>query len=241
MVGYPPIDQRDCMTNIPTLEAWCQGRRKQNHPRQGELAQKCPISFWALLWLLWWVNQRPLVKWETLERSPVCQSRSPDFISARFITCSSPPSQLLGTLKAVVAEAADWLAFSHLASDVSAKCFRGPLGDLHCAKKPFLFLPPAPSLTAHSAPSEGIQESQWGRRGLWSPTRQCLFLYPLGPEVTGWGGAEMTSAPGPTSLSLKSSSLSRTRKEVWSLLAEELSESCSLPPCSNGFCLDRTR
>lgn len=82
------------------------------------------------------------------------------------------------------------------------KCFRGPLGDLHCAKTPFLFLPPTPSLTAHSAPSEGSQESQWWRRGLWSPSRQCLFLYPLGPEVTGWGGAEMTSAPGPTCLSL---------------------------------------
>lgn len=153
--------------------------------------------------------------------------------------CSSPRSQLLGSLKAAVA---DWLGFSHLASDAAAKCFRGPLGDLHCAKTPFLFLPPAPSLTSHSAPSEGASRE---------PVRKARALIShkaVSFSLSTWARGHWVRRSGDDlspgahmSLSLKSSSLSRTRKEVWSLLSAELSESCRPPPCSNGFCLERTR
>lgn len=74
------------------------------------------------------------------------------------------PFSAVGDAKTVVAEAADWLAFSHLASDVSAKCFCGPLGDLRCAKSPS-FSSPAPC-GPFSPPPRGVKRASEEGKGL---------------------------------------------------------------------------
>lgn len=98
---------------------------------------------------------------------------------------------------------------------------------LRCAKSPSFFFARS-HLAAHSAPPRS-QESQWGRQGLWSPTRQCLFLYPLGPRGH-WVRRRRWPRPrGPHVLSLwrKSSSIGQGKRS-WVCWLRSCLESCSL-------------
>lgn len=215
MVGHLRTEQSACVTNIPILESWKsllpnansgEGKKKLWGKVDWPWGSSSPSDPWWVsrrLWQLGWVNRRLLLEGETLEqfclsepcsRLHFCSSHSlwhPSAVGVSKSSCDRG-NRLIGY----------GYIFNHLASDASTKCFLWTQQWFTLYQNGLPFSPTPSFINCPSASSEERQGEQWGNPGLWSPKRQCVFLCPLGPEVTGWGATELTSAPGPTCLPL---------------------------------------
>lgn len=235
-------EQMACVTSsvlkAKGTDARCHCRRKQIIPlRNGGPALRCTFSsFWPLLWQLWRESaasaggrdlQRVVLSVRITLRTKFLLISLPVAALRLFLGCwclwqKQPAGSVLAT----------W----PVGLECSVSC---GLSHSHCANMPFLF-PLHPSLFATlSASSAGESREAVGKS--WG--FDLRGSVPLSAWTRGhWvRGSRADLSQGPHASLFEEFITAKDSERVWCPLSVELSVGCSPPPCSNDFCLERTR